>query len=294
MFLDLQTDIILFLQEWSNPFTDAFFNAVSFLGEPEFYILLLGFIYWVYNKRLGEFLALTLGVSISLNNALKEVFMIERPFQAYAEVENMREATATGSAFPSGHAQGSSTVFFGIARFYDRMGLYFGAAILAVLMALSRMFLGVHYLQDVLGGTLVGIVLAFAIYAVYQRLADHPERLHWFYLGVIIVLFPGIFLIEGNDFFRGYGILVGFALAVAIEKRHVRFTLGIPWFKKILRYALGIVFMLLIMVGLGELFERFGFDDGSLGANLLDFVRFFAVAFGGFGLYPPFFKRFRF
>ncbi len=295
MFLDAQKEIILFLQEYANTVTEVFFSAVSFLGDPEFYILLLGLIYWVLHKRLGEVLAVTLGTSISLNNVLKGILMIDRPFQTYDEVQNLREYGATGSSMPSGHAQGSSTVFFAIARHFNRRNAFIVASVLAVLMMISRMFLGVHYLQDVVAGTAIGILVALIIYSVYDRLESNDTALHLFYFLLILAFFPGVILLAdnetANDFFRGYGILTGFAAAIIIEKRFVNFTLAIPWFKKILRYFIGIALMLLVMEVFGRAFE--GVEDVAR-SNVLDFIRFFAVAFIGFGIYPIIFKALRF
>jgi len=295
MALELQRDIIIWLQGFSNTLTDWFFNFVSFFGEPEFYILLLGLIYWTISKRAGEFLGITLGLSISINNILKGIFMVERPHITYPdEINNMRASTATGSAFPSGHAQGANTIFFGIAAYFKRRGFWIFAWILMVLMMLSRMFLGVHYLQDVVVGSIIGLAIALLMHRAFTKLHETPEKLHQFYLALIIVMFPAILLIDVNDFFRGYGIMVGFFIAILIEKKKVNFSVNVPIINLAIRYVVGVLFMLLTMIALGELFDLIGFEAASFGANMLDFVRFFAVALTGFGIYPMLFKKLNF
>jgi len=289
MFLDVQKDLIIWLQSFHNAFTDFFFNLVSFFGEPEFYIILLGFIYWVFNKKAGEFLGITLGISISLNNLLKAVFMIERPFLTHDEIDNFREYTATGSAFPSGHAQGNTTVFYALARYFNRRYLWITAIVMMVLMMLSRMFLGVHYLQDVLVGSAIGFGLALGVHYLFRRYETSWLRLYLIFAALFL---PAFFLVDVNDFFRGYGILIGFILAMWLEKNYVNFTMEIPLYKKVIRYVLGVVLMILTMSVLGMMF---GFaEDGTTLKNMLDFVRFFFVAFIGFGVYPMIFKKFNF
>lgn len=295
MFLDQQADLIIYLQSFRNTFTEFVMNATSLLGEPEFYILLLGFFYWVYNKRLGEFLGVSLGITLALNNVLKAFFMIERPFLAHEEIENLRMYTATGSAFPSGHMQGATTVFFAIARFFNLKKLWLLAIFVAIMMGLSRMFLGVHYLQDVVIGGTIGFLIAIGAYKVFDTFRKNERGLHFFYLAIIIAFLPGLFLLDinapdVNDFFRSYGILAGFVAAVLFEKRFVGFTMEITPLKKLIRYVTGVVLVMLVMIVLGELFSL----ARPVFVNGFDFIRFFFVAFIGFGLYPWLFTKFGF
>lgn len=295
MNLAMQRDIIIWMQGFSNSFTDFFFNFISFFGEPEFYILLLGFIYWVINKKAGEFLGVTLGFSISLNNILKGIFNLDRPFITYADdIINMRGYSATGSAFPSGHVQGSTTVFYALAAYYKKRFLWIFASVMLVLMMVSRMFLGAHYLVDTVAGGVVGIVVATGAYRLYEKVHIDEQRLHKLYLIVLVALLPAVFLIDVNDFFRGYGIYAGIILAVMYEKKHVNFSYDISLAKKALRYVLGVASMMAVMILLGELFALLGFEDGSFGKNFLDLIRFFVIAFVGFGLYPKLYTKLNF
>jgi len=292
---NVSLDIIIFLQGLRNGFTDLFFNAISMLGEEYFYILVLGSIYWVYNKRFGEVLGVTLGASFALNNVLKGIFNMPRPFQEFPnEVENLRGYTATGSAFPSGHVQGISSFLFAI-YFYLKQRLFLIVAIVfTLLMMISRMYLGVHYIEDVIIGGVIGLLLALVISIFFNKYKDNDHELHRFYSIIVLVFLPGLFLLEVNDFFKGYGILVGVILGVVFEKHNVQFSLEIPPLKKVIRVVVGLVFMGLTLTLLKPLFGLLGATEGTWGANILDFVRYFLVAFVGIGLYPLFFKRFKF
>jgi len=295
MFLELQKDLVIWLQNFSNSFTDLFFNFVSFFGEPEFYILLLGFFYWVFNKKAGEFIGITLGISISINNILKGFFNIARPFETYPnEIENFREYTATGSAFPSGHVQGSTSVFFAVANYFNKKYLWWFAAIMLVFMSVSRMFLGVHYLQDTIVGGIIGILIVILVAGIYQKVSNDQVLLHKTYFIIMAVLLPFMFFIDVNDFFRGYGIYVGIVLGVIYEKKYVNFTMNIVLWKKVIRYILGVISMMAVMIVLGELFSLFGFAEQSFGKNFFDFIRFFFIAFVGLGIYPKLFTKFNF
>ena len=86
-------------------------------------------------------------------------------------------AEAGGSSFPSGHSFNSAVVYMGIAlalaalsaRRWVRWTMIFGAATLTALIALSRVWLGVHYPSDVLAGWLGGMAWAFTASAVLYR-----------------------------------------------------------------------------------------------------------------------------
>ncbi len=296
MVLSIPLDIIIWLQSFQDVAVfNALMNFVSLLGEEYFYIVVLGMIYWVVSKRFGEYLGITLGTSITLNNTLKEIFNLPRPFQEYPnQVDNLREYTATGSAFPSGHVQGSSSLFFAIYFYLKKRMFLIAAIIITVLMMISRMYLGVHYIQDVIFGAFIGVSVACANYYFFKRFKDNDRLLHRYYLILILLFLPGFILIQGNDFFKGYGILVGLVFGIMLEKRFVSFSLIIPWAKRIIRLVLGLVLMAGTLIIVKEIFGVFNATEGGFIYNLLDFIRYFLVAFVGFGLYPMLFTKLKF
>ena len=241
---DLQKDVVIWLQSFRNTFTEFFFSFVSFFGDPEFYIILLAFVYWVLNKKTGEYVAIALGTTVSLNNMLKGIFMINRPFQTYPEIENLRDYAATGSSFPSGHVQNSATLFFALAMFFKKHYLWTLAIVLTILMMISRMFLGLHYPIDVVVGALLGLGVSWGVYWLFNRFDQHRNIV---YTVIALAFLPAFFLIRENDFFRGYGILIGFIVAITFEKRYVNFPMAVSPLKKLLRYGVGLVLIVATM-----------------------------------------------
>ena len=288
----MSIEIIRFLQDQSSLMLDLFFDGISFLGEEYFYIAVLGYIYWIVNKRFGELLAIVLGFSLTLNNVIKDFTEANRPFEDYNDIENKRPETATGHSMPSGHVQGSSSFFTAIALYLKKHRYLIIAITLTILMMLSRMYLGVHYLKDVIVGAVIGISIAVVAHIFFQKYRHKPKQLHTVYIILVLMFLPGLFIITSNDFFKGYGILAGVVCAIIYEKRYVQFTYDISFVKKLLRYGVGLVLMGVILTSVKTLFMLIPSND--LLANILDFVRYFFVAFIGFGVYPYLFKRWNF
>ncbi len=292
MFLEWQKDLIIDLQAHHNLFTEIFFRFVSFLGDPPFYFMLLGFFYWTFNKRAGEFLGLTLGVATTFNNVLKGLFLHERPLLAYeSEVKNIRRTPPRGTSFPSGHAQGSASMFSAVARYQRTYLHWFLAVMVMVLMGLSRMFLGMHYLQDVVAGSLIGLATALVLYYFFDKFRDDEDKLHLFYVVVLLVLLPGAYFAGVEDFFRRYGLLVGFMVAVFVEKRFIGFSTVIPPWRKVFRFVAGSIFTVSVLVLVEAAFDTLPVASVSPIRDALDFTHFFIVSIAGFALFPALCKK---
>ncbi|MFK5883856.1 MAG: phosphatase PAP2 family protein [Candidatus Izemoplasma sp.] len=287
-------DFVIFLQDLENGFFTFFFNFISFMGEEYVYIILLGFVYWTYNKTLGELLGLSLAFSAVVNTTIKNIVAAPRPFEEYPnEVTNFRESTATGHSFPSGHTQGFSSVLFAFVFYLKKRWILYTASIFVILMMFSRMYLGVHYLKDVLAGASIGILISFIMYYLFMKYKDEEKTLHLIYIGLGVSLLPFIFILDGEDFFKTYGLFIGFISAVIFEKRYVKFSLDTTNIKKVLRVIFGLVIVLIIQIGVKALYSS-NIDEFTLTFNLLNMLRYFLMAFIGFGVYPKLFKRYNF
>ena len=121
------------VQTLHNPALDSFFKAVTFVGEEQFYLLLLPLIYWTLNKRLGIRLAFVFLIGVYLNNSLKNIFYTPRPGSDQV-VQLVQE---TGYAFPSGHTQNSTVLWGFLAAHVRRWFFWMLAAILVAAVAFS-------------------------------------------------------------------------------------------------------------------------------------------------------------
>ena len=170
----LEGSVLLWIQDCvRNPALTGFFTAVTTLGNAGIIWIFLTVLLLAQKKtrRIGWMCLLALAGSLVINNMiLKNLVARPRPYEM---VEGLMPLIARPSdySFPSGHT-GSS--FAAAAVLYGQLPKKWGIAalVLAVLMGISRLYLGVHYPSDVLAGALIGSVIGLAV----QRLANMKTK----------------------------------------------------------------------------------------------------------------------
>ena len=160
----------LWLQQF--PFLMPLFQAATRLGNEEFFLLLLPLVYLCIDRKSGLRLgALILGCD-ALCGILKLAFGLPRPYWMDTRVRSWAQDPSFG--FPSSHAQVATAVWLFIAQRVGKSWMWILAIVLIALISLSRVFLGVHYLLDVVGGALIGLAFLVAFLQV------EPKITAWF------------------------------------------------------------------------------------------------------------------
>ncbi|MCL2796973.1 MAG: phosphatase PAP2 family protein [Firmicutes bacterium] len=128
-------------------------------------------------KKLGYPAAFALLCSLFLNNVLKHIFRRARPDILPLEAES-------GFSFPSGHAQNSAAFFIAVAvlliicfKNYKRIiPLVAGCVLIPLVVAFTRVYLGVHYAGDVLAGLALGAAIALGTSVLWDMLDAKTKR----------------------------------------------------------------------------------------------------------------------
>jgi undecaprenyl-diphosphatase len=153
----------------AGPALTAAMRIVSEIGEPWFLIVVgvpaVVWFVWKGWRRTVLLFAITVAGAEVLDQLLKLMFHRPRPATFFALTEPM------GYSFPSGHALVSGAFFGGLAVFAAartgsraRRCLYYSvAALLIAAIGFSRIYLGVHYPSDVLGGYAAAVVWLFSV-----------------------------------------------------------------------------------------------------------------------------------
>ena len=258
-------------------------RIITFLGDEQFYLIAIPLIYWCIHKELGADLAVLLMMSSFINGALKSFIKHNRPFW---EEPRLKLDEASSFSTPSGHSQTSAALFGYLAwrQANKRRGLLWIAvlALLIFLVALSRVYLGVHFPGDVLWGAAIGLLLA----ALYSRFKPAlVQRLRQLSLGQHLVLALAaaalIFGLEAlmlgipfgtGQFYRVLypeawratldeaatvaGLAFGLWFGLVLESRYIRFSVAGRWWQRVLRYLIGLTGLAAIWFGLSLILPK--------------------------------------
>jgi membrane-associated phospholipid phosphatase len=316
---ELSIPIILFLQGlggWMIPLMKAF----SFLGAEEFYLLVAPAIVWCLDARLGIRMGMSLMLSGVINSLMKMTFMNPRPYWISPKLP--AHAAETSFGIPSGHSQNAVVVWGLLAHWIAKPWAWFGAIFLMLMIGLSRLALGVHFLQDVLLGWLVGALFLWAlikfekpVMAWFNKLSSQNQVLVIFGASLAMILLGAMIKLLASNWVMpetwsenaaladpeaeplnplglsgivtNAGAFFGLGSgALLLKRRGWYLTHGSIW-QMLARFVLGLMGVLILRYGLGALFPG--------GETLLPFafryLRYVLIGFWVTGLAPLVFIR---
>ena len=229
---------------------DSLMIGITFFGESFFLLLALFVIYWCIGKKTGDFLVFSVYLSAGLNFVLKDIFHRPRPCFSEAcsdgtirhvKVNNFLVNTdfkPTSYSFPSGHAAIGSGLYFGIAKHVKKRWVTISSIVLTVLIAISRVYLGVHYPTDVLVGLLCGVLCSVLLGSLYIKFYKYR---YYFYLAIAIMFLVFGIVTSTTTGFALAGLGLGYVVGNIIEDRYIKFDSKSVWWKRVLRFFVGLL-----------------------------------------------------
>lgn len=185
-------NINTFLQSFGNPLIDKLFIAITNLGSHPVYFIIASIIFWCYSKKTGIRVIYVILFSAFLAIYLKDTFTMPRP------PEHLHKVPADGFGFPSGHAQASASFWGYMGKITRDQKIIITGAAAVILISLSRVYLGVHYAGDVIGGIFFGLLIALAF------LKAESYIIKWKFGRVkkycLAVMFPSVLMILAAAF----------------------------------------------------------------------------------------------
>jgi membrane-associated phospholipid phosphatase len=288
----------------SAPWLVASSQFFSFLGTEEFYLVILPFLYWCVDVRLGLRVGVILTVSDILNIFFKLVFHQPRPYWVSDKVRVINAEASYG--IPSGHAQHAMAVW-GTMAAWLKGWLRWLTVTLIFLIGFSRIVLAVHFPTDVLAGWLIGGLILWtflkweaAVMAWFNRftLAQKIGLVFAASVLLLIVSLAGLAFVPPADppeweinAARAFSLAPGQA---AIHPRVTAGAVGVAgtffglvvgailifqrggfdargmWWKRGLRFAVGLIGVAILWWGLRKVFPR----DVSPVSQMLRYVRY--------------------
>ena len=270
-------------------------SLFSMFGEELLLILILGFIYWCYDKKLGRTMGLSAIMGLTWNTMAKNIALRRRPYFDHESIRILRvvdkeadiyDISAQGYSFPSGHSTNAATVFGSLALNLHKRWVTVAAIVIPLLTGISRFVVGAHYPTDVLAGWLCGLISVFVVRLLQQRVKN-TLALYGILLAATV---PGFFYCKSADYFTAIGLLIGFMGGTLLDDRCVHFENTRKPLWMIVRVLGGLAVYFALSKLLKLPFSKEFLSGGNTAALLVRCARYAIIAFVDFGLYPMLFK----
>ncbi len=272
--LNWELDLVLWLRN-TIPDLVGVFELLTSLGGEMFFLILLPLIYWCLDRRTGARLTVLFLISAFTNGVAKLLFNSPRPFVVAPRriaplfdvplAEAIDAYEARGNGFPSGHTQSTIVVWGYLAAQARRLKgqltplrplIYAAAALLIVLVPLSRVYLAVHFPRDLLGGYALGITLLVLFAWLIPGAEASLTRLGLTWQLVVAITIPSAvaLMVPDKNAVAAAATVLGMGAGFAVERRWIRAeTDGAIW-QRALRFVLGIAMIGGLYAGLKEAF----------------------------------------
>ena len=263
-----------------------------FHGQYIFF-LVVPLLYWSVDTKSGLRIALLLGTSQYLNAIFKLWFAAPRPYWISARVQYLQSAGPSGDGsfgIPSGHAQEAAVLWGALAASVPggKRWPWMAALILTFLIGFSRLYLGVHFVQDVLAGWLIGYAILFASLRFWDpiaawlktktlaqqvliafvisltmiavggwsaaRLSGYVFPVEWSVNVLRVGLLPDPISID--NIIKSAGSLFGLAAGAAWIASRGGYEASGRIEKRAVRYLIGMIGIVILWEGLGKVFPR--------------------------------------
>lgn len=267
----------------------------SALGEEMIMVAIFAFIYFCWNKEMGIYVGTNLMVNLTFNPLIKNLFLRRRPYFDHKSIRILKpvdaeadiyDISAQGYSFPSGHSSNSATFYGSCAAYLKKRWVAIAAVIVCFLVGISRFSLGAHYPTDVFVGWAMGI----AIILIVGYLQEKVERKWILYLLLLLVSAPGWFYCKSNDYFTGFGMMLGFFAGTLVEQKYVRFTVSRTWYRILLRLVCGMGLFLALNTMMKLPFSRELLESASMTQYILRAGRYAVCIFIITAIYPMSFR----
>lgn len=246
--------IVRFIQRASNDFLDGLFSILTTLGETTIFFMVFAALYLCYRKEFAIKYLFVFMVSGILNGVTKSIFSRPRPYtnEGVFDIKH-----TSGYSFPSGHSNSVATESTMIAVEYfknkkehkGRVILLSILALICVIVGFSRIYLGQHYLTDVLVGLVMGVGITLGIewfLSLVSKKCTKKLSMRKFLMIMIAPVLVAVAIIEGagiggnsvlNTFYTYLAMYIGVLVGHNIDKSYICYQEKSVWYIQIVKFA---------------------------------------------------------
>ena len=279
--------LILFMQNSFPDWVFGFFKLVANVVSKNVLAFLFISIYLAYNKEWGKFTLLSLGVAGVCCEFVKVTVARLRPYAAVDKIkciypnepgQDPLNFKIQGYSFPSGHSMMATNLFLAIP-IYVRNIQYIAIGLVGVLIvALSRVGLGVHFPTDTIAGFIIALVIILILSCVFDKI----ENRKYIYLGIVVLSLVGIVFCPAISYIKYVALACGISLGFLVEEKYVNFENPKSRRDAIVRFAGAIILFALLFVLIPKLAGN---------TDLVKCIEYSLFTFIMLAIYPLVFKK---
>ena len=259
-------EFLYLLEKIRVPLLNEFMLLITKFGEETAFLVIALIVFWCVDKYKGYYVLGVGFLGTLANQFMKLWFRIPRPWvldENFTILEQAREA-ATGYSFPSGHSQSAVGTFGTLAYTTKNKATRIVSICIAVLVPLSRMYIGVHTPLDVLVAAAMAVVLIIALKPIFFGNSQKGIPAALCVMTVLAVSF--LCFVEYYDFpvdidahnlQSGYenaytllGALLGLIVVYIVDEKWNHFSTRAVWWAQILKVLIGLGLVLVVKSGL--------------------------------------------
>lgn len=261
-------EVLYFFEKIRMPILNEFMLLITRFGEETAFLILALIMFWCIDKRKGYYILSVGFIGTVTSQFMKLMCRVPRPWlrdENFSILEQAREA-ASGYSFPSGHSQSAVGTFGATAVVTKNKWIRWVSVVIAVLVPISRMYVGVHTPQDVIVGSLISVVLIVALKPIV--FSENRKSLPILLAVMTVVMIAYTCFVEFYSFpddidivnlasgrknaYTLLGALLGFLIVYIVDEKWLDFSTKAVWWVQIIKVVVGLLVVLAVKSGLKQ------------------------------------------
>ncbi|MGG0120388.1 phosphatase PAP2 family protein [Bacillus paranthracis] len=223
----------------------AFFKLVSIIANETLYLIVISISYWCVSKRKAFHMIVMLCFSGYIGIVIKEFMKIPRPY-TYDGIQSLYEKSAASYSFPSTHVQLATTFWGSFMILCKKRIIWIIGIVFIILVAISRLYLRVHWLSDIIGAALFSVIVVYLYTKVTMGLSDRKFiLLQRIILAVSLIMYV---MTSQVDNLKLLGVLTGSTIGIMLENHFINMNESNDFKMQVVKTVLGLSILLVVQL----------------------------------------------
>lgn len=223
----------------------AFFKLVSIIANETLYLIVISISYWYVSKRKAFHMIVMLCFSGYIGIVIKEFMKIPRPY-TYDGIQSLYEKSAASYSFPSTHVQLATTFWGSFMILCKKRIIWIIGIVFIILVSISRLYLRVHWLSDIIGAVLFSVIVVYLYTKVTMGLSDRKLiLLQRIILAVSLIMYV---MTSQVDNLKLLGVLTGSTIGIMLENHFINMNESNDFKMQVVKTVLGLSILLVVQL----------------------------------------------